>query len=429
MENKSSLLKKDGINYLVPFILVTSLFFFWGLANNMTDTLLAAFKRIMSMSDTETSFIQFAFYGSYACFALPAALFISKYSYKAGIILGLLLYAAGAMLFYPAGNSASYIFYLVAIYILAGGCSILETTANPYILAMGDSSRATYRLNIAQAFNPLGSISGILISQFFILSQLNAADETARAAMSETELAAIQQGEMNAVTFTYMGVGVVLLVVLALMLLVKMPKETKSADSSLKGSSLGATFKRLIKNKNYSFGVIAQFFYVGAQIGVWSYTIRLVMQELNMSEQDAATYYLASIICFCLSRFVFTWLMRFVKPSLLLVIAAAFDIVCALGVVLLPSQGMLTICLLIGVSVFMSLQFPTIYGIALNGIGDDAKIGASGLIMAILGGAILTPLQGKVSDMYGINTAYIVPAICFAVVLAYGLFAYKHNKN
>ncbi|MCF0202162.1 MAG: L-fucose:H+ symporter permease [Bacteroidaceae bacterium] len=425
MNNKPS--DSGTQSYLVPFILITSLFFFWGVANNMTDTLLSAFKRIMSMSDTQTSLIQFAFYGSYFCFALPAALFIRKYSYKAGVLLGLVLYAGGAMLFYPAAQAASYTFYLVAIYILAGGCSILETTANPYILAMGSPERATYRLNVAQAFNPLGSISGILLSQYFILSELNTANEQVRAAMSEQELAAMQQGELNAVTYTYMGVGAVLLVVLLIMCIYKMPAEKKVSDD--KDLSLGASFSRLLANKRYSFGVLAQFFYVGAQIGVWSYTIRLVMQELNIVEKDAATYYLLSIVCFSLSRFVFTFLMRYVRPSFLLALASIAALLCSVLVTATQGSGMTTVVLLVGISVFMSLMFPTIYGIALEDVGDDAKIAASGLIMAILGGALLTPLQGIVSDNSTIGTAYLIPAFCFVVVLAFAIYAMKTEKT
>ena len=410
--------------FLLPFILVTSLFYFWGIANNMTDTLLSAFKRIMSMTDVQTSLIQLSFYGSYFCFALPAALFIKRYSYKSGVILGLILYAGGAMLFYPAAQTASYGFYLFAIYVLAGGCSILETTANPYILSMGPPETATRRLNLAQAFNPLGSITGILLSQYFILSELSSADATQRAQMDPEQLRLMQTGELNAITYTYMGVGFVLFVILLIMIFSRMPKNF-DRDRSIQ---LGSTFKRLIKNKIYSWGVVAQFFYVGAQIGVWSFTIRIVMQELGINEQSAANVYLLSIICFSISRFIFTWLMRYIRPSRLLIIAAIADIVCTAAVVLAGGSGMFLIVLLVGVSVFMSLMFPTIYGIALDGLGEDAKIGASGLIMAILGGALLTPLQGLVSDLAGINIAYSVPLICFVVVMAYGIMAQKVGK-
>lgn len=409
--------------YLLPFCLVTVLFLLWGIANNMTDTLLSAFKRIMSMSDTQTSLIQFAFYGSYFCFALPAALYIRKYSYKSGVILGLCLYAAGAILFFPASRTASYAFYLAAIYIMAGGCSILETTANPYILSMGAPQTATRRLNIAQSFNPLGSITGILLSQYFILGELSSASAAERAAMDAAQLEAMQAHELGAVTGTYMTLGFVLLAVMAVMLLVRMPEGRDGGQSD----RLGAIFRRLLADKPYRRGVVAQFFYVGAQIGVWSFTIRLVMQELGVLEARAATIYLVSILCFSAARFLFTALMKWVRPARLLAWAAAADILLCLVVFLGRGTGWLCVGALIGVSFFMSLMFPTIYGIALGGVGDDAKIGASGLIMAILGGALLTPLQGRVSDLFGVHASYLVPLLCFAVVLAYAC-SIVHNS-
>ncbi|MCQ2181845.1 MAG: sugar MFS transporter [Bacteroidales bacterium] len=382
--------------YLVPFILVTSLFLLWGLANNMTDTLLSAFKRIMDMTDTQTSFIQLAFYGAYFCIALPAALFIRKYSYKSGVILGLCLYAAGAILFLPAAKAASYAFYLIAIYIMAAGCSVLETTANPYIMSMGTPETATRRLNIAQAFNPIGSILGILISKFFILRDIS----------------------LYSVSGTYATLGVVLLVIMVSMLFAKMPEGKDQAGRD----TLKATFARLLKNKKFSFGVIAQFFYVGAQIGAWSFTIRLVMQELGMVESEAAGIYLISIIGFCSSRFIYTALMKYVAPQRLLAVGAALSTVFAILVIALRGTGAACVVCLILVSFFMSLMFPTIYGLALGGIApDDTKIGASLLIMAILGGALITPLQAMISDAAGINVSYSVPAVCFVVVLAFAL--------
>ncbi|MCR4859557.1 MAG: L-fucose:H+ symporter permease [Bacteroidales bacterium] len=409
--------------YLLPFCLVSVLFLLWGIANNMTDTLLSAFKRIMSMSDTQTSLIQFAFYGSYFCFALPAALYIRKYSYKSGVILGLCLYAAGAILFFPASKTASYGFYLAAIYIMAGGCSVLETTANPYILSMGAPETATRRLNIAQSFNPLGSITGILLSQYFILGELSSASAAERAAMSPEALEAMQAHELGAVTGTYMTLGFVLLAIMVVMLLVRMPE---GGDGKAVGS-LGDSLKRLFANGPYRWGVVAQFFYVGAQIGVWSFTIRLVMQELGILEADAATVYLVSIICFSAARFLFTYLMKWVRPSRLLAWAAAADILLCLVVFLCRGTGWLCVGALVSVSFFMSLMFPTIYGIALGGVGEDAKIGASGLIMAILGGALLTPLQGRISDLFGVNASYLVPMGCFIVVLAYACYI-VHNS-
>ena len=400
--------------YLIPFCLITSLFFLWGLANNMTDTLLSAFKKIMSMSDTQTSLIQTAFYGAYFCFALPAALFIRRYSYKTGVLLGLLLYAGGAMLFFPASKVSSYAFYLVAIYVLAGGCSILETAANPYIMSMGTQETATRRLNIAQSLNPIGCITGILLSKFFILSELNSANASDREVMSDVDLQAVQQHELDAVTGTYMAVGFVLLALMVIVFLVKMPEGNDNSKDSVK-----AAFARLFKIKKYTRGVAALFFYEGAQVGVWSYSIRLAMKELNINEENASTYYLLGIVCFCLARFLFTWLMKWHRPSKLLQWAAAASLVPCVGVILTSGTGMPCIVALTCISFFMSLMFPTIYGLALEDVGKDSKIGASGLIMAILGAALLTPLQGLVSDSAGINNSFIVPTISLAIVLVY----------
>ena len=390
--------------HAVPFALVTSMFLLWGLANNMTDTLLAAFKRIMSMSDTQTSLIQFAFYGSYFCFALPAALFIRRRSFKSGIILGLLLYAAGAMLFLPAARVASYGFYLVAIYVMAGGCSVLETTANPYVMSMGDPRTATRRLNIAQSFNPVGSILGILMSKYFILDDIS----------------------LYSISGTYAALGLVLLGILVVMLFARMP----SGKDDDRSDSVGASFRRLLSNRLYRRGVVAQFFYVGAQIGVWSFTIRLVMQETGRLEAAASSIYLLSIVGHCLSRFIYTGLMRWFSPARLLTFGGVMSALLSLTVVLSAGTGWLCITSLVLISSFMSLMFPTIYGIALGGImrGDhpgDSKIGASGLIMSILGGALLTPLQGMVSDHTNIYTSYAVPAFCFMVVTAYAVYAHR----
>ncbi len=394
--------------YLLPFALVTSLFLLWGLANNMTDTLLAAFKRIMDMSDAQTSLIQFAFYGSYFCFALPAAIFISRHSFKSGIILGLLLYAAGAILFLPAAYAASYGFYLVAIYIMAGGCSVLETTANPYILSMGSPETATRRLNIAQSFNPIGSIIGILMSKYFILKDIS----------------------FYSVSGTYASLGLVLIAILVAILFVKMPAGRDSGNRS----GIIASFGRLFRNRLYRYGVVAQFFYVGAQIGVWSFTIRIVMQELGVLEAQASTIYLITIIGFCLSRFIYTWLMKWVSPAKLLLAGGVLSTLMTAVVVLGAGSGWLLIVALVLISFFMSLMFPTIYGLSLGGVAqsehpDDAKLGASGLIMAILGGALLTPLQGLVSDNSSIYMSYIIPAICFVVVTLFAAYAVKTNKR
>lgn len=403
-------------NFTLAFVLVSVLFMLWGMANNMNDTLLAAFKRIMSMTDLETSFVQGAFYGSYFCFALPAALFIRRFSYKSGIILGLLLYAAGTMLFYPAGEMASYPAFLIAIYVMAGGCAVLETTANPYIISMGPQESATRRLNIAQAFNPVGAIAGILVSRYFILGKLHEADAAARAGMDSTSLMAIQHEELNAVSGTYMMIGAVLLILLLVIWFAPMPLDR---DSSGKWN-MGQTVGRLWRNRRYRYGVVAQFFYVGAQTCVWSFTIRFAMARLGILEKEASMLFLYSILAFTGFRFIFTWLMRYVRPVLLLAVASVMALLTCMGVFL--ADPLAAVVSLIAVSAAMSLMFPTIYGIALDGItGDDVKIAASGLIMAILGGAVITPLQAAVSDRCGITFSFVVPAVCFIIILIYSL--------
>ena len=414
---------------LVPFVLITSLFLLWGLANNMTDTLLAAFKRIMSMTDARTSLIQISCYGlGYFIFALPAAIFIKKYSYKSGILLGLGLYIIGCLMFFPAKMTGNYFHFLGALWILFGGLSILETASNPYIIAMGSEKTGTRRLNLAQSFNPLGSIMGVVLSQIFILSELNSASASERALMATSDLQAIQNSELNAVTMTYVSIGFLLLILWLVIALVKMPKASDAGSSV----DFRATVSRLVKNKNYMMGVLAQFFYVGAQISVWSFTIRYAMVSLNLEkiilpagkspEQVAASYYVASLIAFASSRFIFTFLMRFFRPSSLLIFASLMAIICTTMVIF--GSGIYGVISLVAISAFMSLMFPTIFGQAVVGLGDDTKIGGSGLIMAILGGAVITFFQGQVSDMTGsISLSYIIPLICFAFIAYYAFYS------
>ena len=442
MNSKERIIPK---NVLLPFILITSLFFLWGLANNMTDTLLAAFKRIMSMSDSRTALIQISCYGlGYFIFAIPAAIYIKTYSYKSGILLGLGLYLIGCFLFFPAKLTGDYFHFLGALWILFGGLSILETAANPYIIAMGPEETGTRRLNLAQSFNPIGSITGVVVSQVFILSSLNKAGADERAAMSPQELAAIQGAELNSVTTTYITIGAMLLALWIIIYFAKMPR-TKDAGGSI---DFGPTVKRLLKNSNYTTGVIAQFFYVGAQIGIWSFTIRYAMQELRLeeitlpagktAEQIAANYYIASLILFVACRFVFTFLMKFFKPGHLLTFASLMAIAFTMVVVFVGGQ--IGVYALVGISGCMSLMFPTIFGLAVKGLGEDTKIAGSGLIMTIVGGAVITQLQGLVSTSVdkvaqtssislptGINMAYLVPAVCFVIITLYAVkVANKH---
>lgn len=365
-----------------------------------------------------------SFYGAYFLLALPAALFIYRFTYKAGVLLGLGLFVLGALLFYPASLSMVYGHFLAALFILAGGLSILETTSNPYIIAMGPEATGTRRLNLAQSFNPIGSITGVLLSKLFILSNLDTAGAEERAVMTEGQLKALQSAELNAVMGPYVGVAVVLIIVWIIMASIRMPKASEKGDVS----KFLPTLSRLFRNRNYTSGVIAQFFYVGAQIGVWSFTIRYVMKELSLNEEQASSYYLAALILFVSARFVFTGLMKYFQPRKLLTFSAIMAILATLVVIF--AGGKTGVYALVAISGFMSLMFPTIYGMAVQGLGNDMKIGGSGLIMAILGGAVLTLLQGKVSDMTGsIKLAYLVPMFCFAIIVVYGYIGGKGRKS
>jgi MFS transporter, FHS family, L-fucose permease len=400
---------------LWPFILVTSLFFMWGLANNLTDTLLATFRRILSIPDFETAWIQIAFYGSYFCLALPAAIFIKKFQYKAGILLGLGLYIVGALLFLPASLAMQYNYFLVALFILAGGLAILETACNPYILSMGNPGSATRRLNLAQSFNPIGSISGVVISKFFILSQLNIAEAEDRALMGLEELTSIQQAEMAAVMGPYVSIGIFLLLLWILIAKTRLPVATEKRLQS----DIMPAIRRLLKNRGYLMGVMAQFFYVGAQICVWSFTIRYVMVELGINEAGASSYYIAALVVFTLFRFVNTVLMSYITPAKLLMFSSLLGVLSTFFVIV--GSGMAGVIALVAISAFMSLMFPTIFGLASEGLGDDAKIASSGLIMAIGGGAFFPAIQGYISDATGsIHISFLIPLICFVVISFYG---------
>lgn len=409
---------------LWPFILLTSCFAWWGLANNMTDTLLAAFKRIQSLSDFQTSLIQIAFYGSYFCFALPAALFIKKYSYKAGVLLGLALFVAGGLLFYPASQTMVYWHFLVALYILAGGLSILETSANPYVIVLGPEETATQRLNLAQSFNPIGSIMGVVISKIWILSELRQLSAEQRAALPPEQLERIQLGELEAVMGPYVTVSVGLLVIMILIAICRMPSASDHSNGD-PSHAFWPTVKRLLGRPRYVTGVVAQFFYVGAQIGVWSFTIRYVMKEMHLNEEQSSNYYIAALVLFAAARFVCTGLMSVFAPGTILLALAVLAMGCTAVVTWLG--GTMGVYALVGISGCMSLMFPTIYGLAVRGLGTDTKIGGSGLIMAILGGAVITAVQGQVSDATGsINLSYTVPLGCFVVIALYALMELRH---
>jgi FHS family L-fucose permease-like MFS transporter len=413
--------------YLVPFILITSCFAFWGFANDITNPMVKAFSKIFLMSPVQGSLVQVAFYGGYFAMAFPAAIFIRKYTYKSGILVGLGLYAAGALLFIPASTIGLYAPFLIAYFIMTCGLSFLETSANPYILSMGDEESSTQRLNLAQSFNPIGSITGMWVAGTFILAKLNPADTTARSAMASEEFQAVKMADLAIVRSPYVVIGLVILVMFVIIAIVKMPKNADQNHSI----NFFPTLRRIFSIPRYREGVVAQFFYVGAQIMCWTFIIhygtRYFMSQ-GMPEQDAEVlsnqYNRVAMVLFIVARFISTFLMRYVRPGKLLMLFAIGGFALVLGVI--GFQSILGLYCLVGVSFFMSLMFPTIYGIALRGLGEDAKFGAAGLIMAILGGSVMPPLQGAIikqdtiMNMPAENFSFVIPLICFVAIALYG---------
>ena len=426
-KKQNSTLTKDGVSFLLPFILITSCFALWGFANDITHPMVKAFSKIFRMNVTQGTLVQVAFYAGYFVMALPAAIFIRKFSYKAGILLGLALYAVGALLFFPAKMTGEYFPFLMAYFILTCGLSFLETSANPYILSMGSEETATQRLNLAQAFNPIGSLMGMYIAMNFIQAKLNPLSTSERAALGDAEFEAIKQADLDTLTTPYLAIGIVIAIIFLLILFTRMPKNGDK-DTRI---NLIPTFKRLAGIKNYREGVIAQFFYVGAQTMCWTFIIQygthifmLEGMEERAAEVLSQQYNIIAMVIFCCSRFICTFLLRFIKPGLLLTILAVGGCLLTAGVILL--QNVYGIYCLVAISACMSLMFPTIYGIALRGLGEDAKFGAAGLIMAILGGSVLPPVQAAMIDKESIlgmpatHLSFVLPLICFIVITIYG---------
>jgi len=414
--------------YLVPFILITCLFSLWGFANDITNPMVAAFQTVMEISTAKAALVQLAFYGGYGTMAIPAALFAMKYSYKRGILVGLMLYAIGALLFFPAAQYEMFGFFLVSLYILTFGLAFLETIANPYILSMGEESTATRRLNLAQSFNPLGSITGMFVASNFILAYLesdkrNDAGELIFPTLSEVEKAGIRTNDLAIIRDPYVILGLVVLVMFFIILFAKLPRTEYTGKVHV-----GQSFKRLFKNQRYIEGVVAQVFYVGVQIMCWTFIIQYA-DNLGIAKSTAQWYNIFAMACFISFRFISTFLMKYVNSARLLLIFATCGMITTTGVILI--EGMFGLYCLVATSAFMSLMFPTIYGIALDGIGEDAKLGAAGLVMAIVGGALMPPLQGAIIDLGtvgflpAVNFSFILPFICFVVIAIYGYRAYK----
>jgi len=421
---------------LIPFILVTSLFVLWGFANAVTDPMVKAFQKVLELTNSEAAWVQMAFYGGYFCMALPAAMFMRKYSYKVGILIGLALYATGALLFYPAAQSESFLFFCLGLYVLTFGLAFLETAANPYILAMGAKETATQRLNLAQAFNPVGLIAGVLVAQQFVLKNLQSDDIQDFSALDEASKVLVKTSDLMVIRNPYVILGLVLIGVFVLFVVSKMPQSKEEGGMP----SIGDTFKTLGKNKKYVFGVIAQILYVGAQIMCWTYIYHYA-EAIGMDSVTAGYYQIAVFIIFFIGRAIGTYMLRFISSGKLLMYFAIFSLLFSLGTMFI--QGIVGLYCLVSISFFMSLMFPTIYGIALGDLTEEqSKVGSAGLIMAIVGGALMPKLQGMIIDVGGngvsdttiagvseVNFSFILPLVCFIYIAWYGYTVFKKHET
>lgn len=418
--------------YIIPFVLITACFALWGFANDVTNPMVKAFSKIFRMSVTDGSLVQVAFYGGYFAMALPAALFIKRFNYKKGILMGLGLYAIGALMFLPAAKIGSYYPFLIAYFILTCGLSFLETSANPFILSMGEPETATRRLNFAQAFNPIGSLLGMWVAMNFIQAKMNPLSTAERALLPDAEFETLKSSDLSVVVKPYAAIGIVLVVIFVLILITKIPvKKIETEDVS---RAFGPTVKRLFANKAYREGVIAQFFYVGAQITCWTFIIQYgtkVYMAEGIAEQTAEIMSqrlnIIAMVLFCGSRFICTWLLKWFKPANMLATFASIAILLTLIVIIVG--GKVGLYSLVAVSACMSLMFPTIYGLALKDVGQDTEIGSAGLIMAILGGSLLPPFQAMIIDGGHTALSFIVPLLCFVIIALYGLRTPKFNNQ
>lgn len=421
--------------YIFIFAIITFLFALWGFANDITNPMVAAFQTVMELPASEASMVQFAFYGGYATMAVPAALFIRRYSYKSGILLGLALYAIGAFLFIPAAIYQRFSFFCLSLYILTFGLAFLETTANPFILSLGDRKTATRRLNLAQAFNPMGSLCGMAVASFIVLPQLisdkrDAMGNIIFSSLPEAEKAVIRAHDLDVIRNPYVALGCVVVLIFIIIALTRVPKTKTQEDGQ---NTVGISLCNLWHNKPYREGVVAQMFYVGAQIMTWTFIIQYA-DHLGINKATAQTYNIVAMILFLCGRFIATALMKYVNTRKLLAVFAVGASLCTIGAIVI--DGMAGLYCLIGISLFMSLMFPTIYGIALDRVdSQDTSLGAAFLVMAIVGGAIMPPLQGLIIDQHevwghpAVNVSYVIPLICFCVVFAYAMRQYRHENK
>lgn len=409
--------KKNGQTFAV--ILITTLFFLWGFALNLNPILIPHLKKACQLTDVQSAFIDSASYIAYFLMAIPAGLFIKRFGYKGGITMGLLLFAIGAFLFYPAAQTLQYAFFLIALFIIASGLTFLETAANPYITVLGDPEGATQRINFAQSFNGLAATMAPFIGGKIILSGKTLSDSE-KGSMSAEQLSNYFHTEASSVKLPYIVIGLVVLSIAIMIWRTTLPEIKEPADPEMEAKD------SIFKEGNLMRGVLAQFFYVGAQVCVSSFFIRFSQRVAGIQEVSASQYLAAALFGFMVGRFFGTFIMRFISPSKLLALYSVINILLLALAVL--SHGKISVYALFGVEFFMSIMFPTIFSLSIRGLGSKTKQGSSLVIMSIVGGAIFPVIMGKVSDATNIQTAYLVPAICFLVILYFAIKNFAVQK-
>lgn len=411
--------------YSLAIVLITSLFFLWGFAHNLNPILIPHLKKACQLSNFQSSLVDSAFFIAYFAVAIPAGLFMKRFGYQMGIVSGLILFALGAFLFIPAANSRTFEFFLIALFVIASGLTFLETAANPYMTVLGSPETATQRLNFAQSFNGLASTLAPFIGGHVILSGISLTAEE-QAAMSPQALDIYLQGEADAVKLPYLLIGIVVLLVAALLYRMPLPEIQEEQQESLVLENGKLPKVSLWKSKNFIFGVFALFFYVGAQVGVVAFFIRFSEEVAGLNEKSAANFLAVALLGFMIGRFVGTFLMRYIRPAQLL---ASFAFLSVLATLLAMNlQGMYAVYALILVEFLKSIMFPTIFSLAIAGLGAQTKQASSILIMAIVGGAVSPPLMGVIIDYSSLQMAYMVPMICFIVVFFFALSHLKYSK-
>ncbi len=418
---------KAGLVYpglVIPFVLLILCFAAWGAAANLTDVVVGVFRSIFDMSNTQSALVQFAYYGAYFTLAIPAAMINRRFGYKVGVLSGLGLAAVGGLLFVPAGEVLEYGAFLAALFVLAAGMSILETSANPFVIAMGPEESATQRLNLAQAFNPVGANIGVLLGAVLILPELTS--EASKTIMTADELRQSQEDDLALVLGPYLGIAAVLVLIWLLIAFRKI-STPRERSQEREGEARSGALRRLWRNRHYRYGVAAQFFNVGAQVCAWTFTILYAQDIVGVSAEDSGWYLQASLILFLVARFVMTWLLGIFQPTGLLFLMASLGV--GFCLVAMFSLNMVGLIAVVCISLSLSLMFPTIYGVALRGLGEDTKFGAAGLVMAILGGALMPLLQGKVMDEVGAALAFVVPGVGLAFVACYALFDLRSQRG